>query len=742
MPSRNVTTRQGKPVLALLSEGVLDTEFGEFDMSVFHDGRDEAVVLSKGELYGRAGVICRIHSECLSAHVFSGVICDCKEQMTKSQQLIVKEGLGLIIYLRQEGRGLGAAAHVATLNLKRGKLPVPQSEAYTQVGFLEDDTRQYDIAANIIKFLGIKSIKLVSSNARKIEAMSKHHIEIDERINFQGCFSVLGPSLRNIADAIQRNAQDPIMRAGQGSILVIGDMNIDYVIPAAHLERIQGQILVMGEPSVGGTAINAATAFRDKGFEPVIFGKIGDDREGQLIRDEIERRKITTLAGVTKTKSTGSCFVIFERDTQQRLMIQESAKANANDYDLDNLALALQMCKLRHDHLVFVVGHFLVRLDLESAKLLIELLAQARARIVLDIVPHDMWRYIDYHSFIDVVDERIQVLVGEYDAFMRLLGHQNIKSQPDSDDWVELFRRYKAEILIVRYGMGNIAHQVICKRMRAKDLTMSNLDNVYLHIEGSGRIAEIRDLLDRRLSDDALTSLCSCIGLSSAVVLGQNKTERNTSLINHCNQNDLLPLLIACVQHEYPHISWPSWLQGYKILDDKATGYEKLEGEQKRGFGDRLTAEALARFRNEIPSSISGHDVFVSYSHQDEAIMRRIKTSLINAGLRVWVDETGITMGTPSWKNAIEEAIVASKCLAVILSPEASGSRWVREEISYAENHGKPVFPILIRGDKKNAVMLGLSNAQFTDIRDEGKYDERMADLVETISQFIKAGQV
>jgi GTP cyclohydrolase II len=131
-----------KPLLALLGEGVLATEFGDFKMCVFHDGRDQAVVLYKGRLSGQEKVPCRIHSECLSSHVFSGTICDCKEQMIKSQQLIRDTGKGLIIYLEQEGRGCGAAAHVATLDLKTKGIPQP--EAYRLVGF-PNDTRNHQI---------------------------------------------------------------------------------------------------------------------------------------------------------------------------------------------------------------------------------------------------------------------------------------------------------------------------------------------------------------------------------------------------------------------------------------------------------------------------------------------------------------------------------------------------------------------------------------------------------------------
>ena len=181
-------TDQVKPVLALLSEGTLDTEYGEFRMSVFHDGHEQAIVLSKGKLSGRENVLCRVHSECVSAHFFSGTICDCKQQMMISQEMIQKEGKGLIILLAQEGRGSGAAAHVATLDLKRDGIGQPK--AYEMVGF-PDDARRYDIAAKVIKFLKIKSIVLVSSSTSKIESLKNRGIDIADTTDISD-FVVLG----------------------------------------------------------------------------------------------------------------------------------------------------------------------------------------------------------------------------------------------------------------------------------------------------------------------------------------------------------------------------------------------------------------------------------------------------------------------------------------------------------------------------------------------------------------------
>lgn len=98
-------------------------------------------------------------------------------------------------------------------------------------------------------------------------------------------------------------------------------------------------------------------------------------------------------------------------------------------------------------------------------------------------------------------------------------------------------------------------------------------------------------------------------------------------------------------------------------------------------------------------------------------MMRRLSESFRTQGLIVWTDE-GIEPGTPSWKLSIENAIRQSGCLVVILSPDAAQSRWVREEIDFAESQKKPVFPVLASGDRASAVPFGLTSAQFVDVRE------------------------
>jgi gamma-glutamyl hercynylcysteine S-oxide synthase len=108
--------------------------------------------------------------------------------------------------------------------------------------------------------------------------------------------------------------------------------------------------------------------------------------------------------------------------------------------------------------------------------------------------------------------------------------------------------------------------------------------------------------------------------------------------------------------------------------------------------------------------------VFLSYSRADDDLMNQLRADLRAGGFDVWTD-TGIKPGTPSWKRAIEDAIRGAGCVVAILSPDAAQSRWVREELDFAEAQGKQIFLILARGDKDDSVPFGFSTHQWVDIR-------------------------
>lgn len=110
------------------------------------------------------------------------------------------------------------------------------------------------------------------------------------------------------------------------------------------------------------------------------------------------------------------------------------------------------------------------------------------------------------------------------------------------------------------------------------------------------------------------------------------------------------------------------------------------------------------------------HHVFLSYSRKNLTMMQRIRDDLRASGLQVWTDE-GIEPGSISWKEAIETAIRETAIMIVLLSPSANDSRWVQREIDYAETQNKPILPLLVKGQERDAIPFALAGSQFIDVR-------------------------
>jgi GTP cyclohydrolase II len=148
-----------------LAERELKTKFGNFREILYYDGQTESIALVMGNVEAQGNVFCRIHSSCVSAHVFNSIECECREEMETSQALIQREGKGVIIYLEQEGKGNGHLALMASIEHKKSGLS--QSEAYKKAGF-EADARSFRPAAEILADLKVKSVVLLTNNAGKV----------------------------------------------------------------------------------------------------------------------------------------------------------------------------------------------------------------------------------------------------------------------------------------------------------------------------------------------------------------------------------------------------------------------------------------------------------------------------------------------------------------------------------------------------------------------------------------------
>jgi GTP cyclohydrolase II len=164
-------------MIVRLIERELKTKFGIFREILYYDGQTESIALVMGDVETQENVFCRIHSSCISAHVFNSVECECREEMETAQILIQQEGKGVIIYLDQEGKGNGHLALIASIKHKKAGLS--QSEAYKKVGF-EADAGRFRPAAEILSDLKIKSVVLLTNNTEKAEDLRRASIIVSD----------------------------------------------------------------------------------------------------------------------------------------------------------------------------------------------------------------------------------------------------------------------------------------------------------------------------------------------------------------------------------------------------------------------------------------------------------------------------------------------------------------------------------------------------------------------------------
>ncbi len=159
----------------------IPTRHGAFLLYYYENDIDgkEHLALVKGEVAGRREVPVRLHSECLTGDVFGSQRCDCGEQLEEALRLIGESDCGVLLYLRQEGRGIGLFKKLQAYNLQDEGLDTV--DANLKLGHQADE-RDYRIAALILKDLGVQSVRLITNNPRKIAELEQYGIEVTERI--------------------------------------------------------------------------------------------------------------------------------------------------------------------------------------------------------------------------------------------------------------------------------------------------------------------------------------------------------------------------------------------------------------------------------------------------------------------------------------------------------------------------------------------------------------------------------
>jgi GTP cyclohydrolase II len=159
----------------------LPTRFGDFHIVAFENNRDgkEHVAITKGDVIGASDVPVRLHSECLTGDAIGSLRCDCRDQLEASLKAIGQMEKGMVLYLRQEGRGIGLINKVRAYSLQDDGLDTV--EANLALGF-RDDERDYAVAAHMLMSLKIESVQLMTNNPKKINQLTQYGINVTERI--------------------------------------------------------------------------------------------------------------------------------------------------------------------------------------------------------------------------------------------------------------------------------------------------------------------------------------------------------------------------------------------------------------------------------------------------------------------------------------------------------------------------------------------------------------------------------
>jgi GTP cyclohydrolase II len=432
----------------------IDTAYGPFIADIFIIGGLETAVLHTDNIPGtQEDVLCRIQSECIS-HAFFDQSCDCAEQISSSLKRIKEASTGLLIYLRQEGMGLGISGKLA-------KDP--------------RDWRSYFGVVEILNHYGIHSVQLISLNKRKFDALRGGGITVRSSPWHEGRTILLGDRIERTIEQVRlakheapsatssRVSNSFLPSIGQEDakprVLILGDLNIDHTATSV-------------EPGVGGHGYNAAIALKKANYCPIIFGKVGCDEHGSLIRAAIQKNEIYCLLGIHEKKATGFVDITFTAAPEGPFQYTWEKRNNANDYDAKDLRQAIELAAVCDSDYAFVSSYlFVQKLFVEQEiKEVLRIISDSKAMLILDLVrksfAFDVLSDLKVNSFDKtnlqncLADVRLYAIIGELSTF-NSLGLTQGKLYPDQNLLLELLKFFSTKWIICRYVEGPRLRQKI-----------------------------------------------------------------------------------------------------------------------------------------------------------------------------------------------------------------------------------------------------------------------------------------
>jgi 3,4-dihydroxy 2-butanone 4-phosphate synthase/GTP cyclohydrolase II len=159
----------------------MPTDYGEFDLHLYRSKIDDKhhVALVRGEIAGAKNVLVRVHSECLTGDVFGSRRCDCGPQLHQAMKQVAEAGRGVIVYMRQEGRGIGLAPKIKAYKLQEKGLDTVEANLKLGYGM---DLREYGLGAQILVDLGLKTIRLLTNNPKKVVGLEGYGLKITQQV--------------------------------------------------------------------------------------------------------------------------------------------------------------------------------------------------------------------------------------------------------------------------------------------------------------------------------------------------------------------------------------------------------------------------------------------------------------------------------------------------------------------------------------------------------------------------------
>jgi len=184
--------RKKEKLIRRVATAEMPTLYGEFEIYAYETSIDDEthLALTIGDLNGDEPILARVHSRCLTGDTFGSLRCDCGDQLKQAMKMIQEEGRGVLIYMHQEGRGIGLKNKLKAYMLQDSGLDTV--EANEKLGF-KADLRDYGIGAQILCDLGLRKVKLMTNNPRKIAALAGHGLEVVERVPIE-----IAPNKSNI----------------------------------------------------------------------------------------------------------------------------------------------------------------------------------------------------------------------------------------------------------------------------------------------------------------------------------------------------------------------------------------------------------------------------------------------------------------------------------------------------------------------------------------------------------------